>query len=1514
MDRGPAAGGFPVKSAVFKDLASPPAALAAPRALNAFPKIGSEIASSRTVFSRTFVAQDGGYVARVYSHPVNFRAPDGSMQPIDDTLVAAPGGFATRADSQRVLLPAHASDPVTVSGPEGDVSFSLLGAAATASPAVSGVEGSYASVLPDVSLKYAVAPGLLKEAIVLASTNAPAVLRFSLNLSAGLSPALDRAGNLRITDAKGKVVYSVAAPSMSDANTSLKALAIPSVGRVAVTLTRAAGGWTLELTPDRVYLQSPARKFPVVIDPTLNSTAGTECEIAGGAYTNFNACSYNETPVGSGANMEPIATLVQLPLGNAIPADAQVLGSQLVVNVYQRDFYTTPLTVSAYGLKRSFTANATWNAYDGVNPWQTPGSDHDPTPLSSVSITGAGQQVFPMTALTQSWVNGSRENDGVVLTAPPSSLADNFAFLHSTGPVTYPGTPAGNPSPPYLEIAYLPRLGAPRGAQINTTRLSDRMSLGVNVANGNLLVHNTDLAVSGTGLSQAIDRTYNNLSPNSVDFGHGWSSSAGRTPVIEGYPDGGVLAAADGSDYVFANDGSLGYVTPPGIDATLCSAYTLAGCPGLPAGATFRLAYRSGVSQAFNIAGNLGDLSQTFDQNQNRLSYQLSQPGGAIVKDTDSQGRTLSFTDSGATFGSQTQTITDNAYTGGRHTSYGYTAGNLTSYVDAAGKTTLYGYDGQNNLTQITDPNGNITKLGYDGTGRIASILRVTDPVHMTGDTTTYAYNAPGTVIAGVGHGCPTQSDGSPAYQQTVQTDPKGHTTTYCYDTHDRVYQAYDALGNPRASTFNTNDNVTLFADPSGAKFAATYEKTTERLMNITEPAKTGTPATTSFAYDVKPGHQFFPDTVTDPQSNTTTLGYDANNNVNAVTPPSPATGVTLPRNANGTLASSSDGDGPTHTTTYAYDAAGNLKSFTPPAVTPSLGTPTIGVDTVSRQTSSIDGKSNQTSTTYDAMDRVSRVDFRDASSISYIYDNNGNLTKQTDSLNGVSNYTYDAKNRITQEQLPGQTNGYTYDAADNLLTSASLAGSISYGYDPNNLIASVKDPGSATPIVFTNDMTGNRACTVYPNGVVVNNTYDPAGHLLSTQANAEGLGVAGQTTACGLPATGTALTANSYTYTQGTNNTDVRQTAQTLAGDLTTYTHDAMNRVTQAQTSGPHPDNRTYALDGAGNIMTRTINGTPTNYAYNNANELTTAGATGYTYDQNGNETSNTAGLALTYNARNQTSSITPPGQPTQTLGYLDPSQDTLASFGNTGCPSSATTLAPNLLGTASTTTTTTTSPGCQPAPSTSAYTLDNNGTLLDQRPMTGANSYYLQDGLGSVIGTTDPAGNLINTYTYDPYGQTTTATGPTPNLFGYTQGLQAPAGLIHYGARYYDPATSRWTQQDPLGQPGDPNSANRYAYAGGNPVDFTDPAGLCFILNCNAYHHIGQAALSAFSVADLAAGTASSAALTVAGPLACLAVTAGAGSVACYAIGAFSGAATAGGGYATYHEAKHFYDNFVH
>lgn len=43
---------------------------------------------------------------------------------------------------------------------------------------------------------------------------------------------------------------------------------------------------------------------------------------------------------------------------------------------------------------------------------------------------------------------------------------------------------------------------------------------------------------------------------------------------------------------------------------------------------------------------------------------------------------------------------------------------------------------------------------------------------------------------------------------------------------------------------------------------------------------------------------------------------------------------------------------------------------------------------------------------------------------------------------------------------------------------------------------------------------------------------------------------------------------------------------------------------------------------------------------------------------------------------------------------------------------------------------------------------------------------------------------------------------------------------------SRYYDPATGRFTQEDPIGLAG---GLNLYGYANGDPVNFSDPFGLC-------------------------------------------------------------------------------------
>ena len=108
------------------------------------------------------------------------------------------------------------------------------------------------------------------------------------------------------------------------------------------------------------------------------------------------------------------------------------------------------------------------------------------------------------------------------------------------------------------------------------------------------------------------------------------------------------------------------------------------------------------------------------------------------------------------------------------------------------------------------------------------------------------------------------------------------------------------------------------------------------------------------------------------------------------------------------------------------------------------------------------------------------------------------------------------------------------------------------------------------------------------------------------------------------------------------------------------------------------------------------------------------------------------------------------------------------------------------------------------------------------------GANrSYYLFDGLGSVVAVTSASGSVTHSYTYDPYGVTTETKATLTNVVNpwrYAgQYFDGATAMYKMGARYYQPELGRWTQQDPSGL-----DANAYAYVGGNPANFVDPSGL--------------------------------------------------------------------------------------
>jgi RHS repeat-associated protein len=106
-----------------------------------------------------------------------------------------------------------------------------------------------------------------------------------------------------------------------------------------------------------------------------------------------------------------------------------------------------------------------------------------------------------------------------------------------------------------------------------------------------------------------------------------------------------------------------------------------------------------------------------------------------------------------------------------------------------------------------------------------------------------------------------------------------------------------------------------------------------------------------------------------------------------------------------------------------------------------------------------------------------------------------------------------------------------------------------------------------------------------------------------------------------------------------------------------------------------------------------------------------------------------------------------------------------------------------------------------------------------------------------------TDAAGLVISEHHYLPFGEEV----PPSNHLGVGNlsnnshrftghERDKETGLDYMMARYYEAGLGRFMSPDPLrGHLADPQTLNRYVYAGNNPIRFSDPTGLDFYLKCS-------------------------------------------------------------------------------
>ncbi|NJQ02519.1 hypothetical protein HCK00_18725 [Streptomyces sp. PLAI1-29] len=916
-------------------------------------------------------------------------------------------------------------------------------------------------------------------------------------------------------------------------------------------------------------------------------------------------------------------------------------------------------------------------------------------------------------------------------------------------------------------------LGQVPWSEFWSAQLSDAVSAQVNYGSGNLLVSVEEFGVADAGPGLSLGHVHNSLN------GVGWQATTGTDHhVREVTPNAVYVQGPSGTVAVFERDGS-GFIPAAGYRQDLTQSADKK---------SFTLTSReNGQKTTFSRSGTSGLAHVTKVEDRNGNATTVSYSGGFTSKITSASGRTLTF----AHDGDHITKVTDNA---GRSVSYTYTGDDLTSVTDTEGKTTRFAHDGSGRLTKITTPEGRQTTFTWDST-RVASVTRVVNTSSGEGNTTAFRWILP---PATGGEGV------------VRVTDPRGHHTLKAVDHRWRVRETEDPLGRTRSKSWGPDNNVLTAVDAMGAT-PGDGNVTSFSYDDAFNPTSATIPtgAQASMSWVERSGGQY-PQTLTSASDEKISNAYDTSGNLLSRTDSTsggteaewsyrynPEDGEMDCGGLPGQRCSATDPRG--KKTTFAYDDQGNLTKVTPPSPQKPVS---YTYDALGRTKTTTDGRGVTTTYGYDHRDRVTSQE-AGGQTASFTYDDDGNLTTRRTPA-GTSAFSYDEQNRERSRTLPaGGTTSVTYDENGNTATVTDAGGTTRYAYDEANQLTTLTEAGGAET-TYAYDDNGKRTRTTYPGGTTQSVTVDDSGRVTRIKA------ANGSTTFSTLE----------YDYTRSGEDTDkIRE--RTADGAATAYSYDTQGRLTKAVETedGETTAGWSYCYDKAGNRTgSSTGAGLPGScadaehsYTYNDAGELTSYdGDDTFAYDGAGNETAAAspagARTGATWSPFTQLTRLSAGGEST-TASY--------AGVDNTDrLTRSGTTFTQTALGLTRET------GGSGQA---TGFVREPSGNLTAMRS-GGTSHYYLTDVQGSVIGLVDASGERTAGYSYGPYGEPRTATGPqSTQPYRYTGTYLDPTGLYKMGHRYYDPHLGRFTQPDPSGQ-----ETNPYLYASGDCVNRTDPTGL--------------------------------------------------------------------------------------
>lgn len=409
----------------------------------------------------------------------------------------------------------------------------------------------------------------------------------------------------------------------------------------------------------------------------------------------------------------------------------------------------------------------------------------------------------------------------------------------------------------------------------------------------------------------------------------------------------------------------------------------------------------------------------------------------------------------------------------------------------------------------------------------------------------------------------------------------------------------------------------------------------------------------TTFAYTAGLLH-----TMTDSTGRAYKYGYDGAKNL--VTYADPANKITgFAYDASGRMTQITDPKG--NLTKIAYDGASRATKTTRVTDNPAGTGPATSYAYNAGSTVTTDANSNNTTSYFDSLGRITKVTDAAGNDASATYTANSNVATSTDTMSALSSYGYDGKDNLTTASSPtgaGSVNAYADAAHPYFASKATNAqgNSLAFTYDtPGNMRMSQNDLTANNQQKATFNPNGTMATSTGGNNNVTTYGYDPKGNLLTVSAP---LGVGNKT----------------FTY-DGLSRV---KTVTDNKAQTTTVDYDLLDRVIKLTFAGNATVINTY--DDDGNLTKRDDNGgalleatVSTTYAYDRLNRQTAKTVGGVTFTSTFDGVGNlktvdppSGTISYAYNSLNLLTELTEPAGAKTTFGYDDAYRRTRTTYPN--------------------------------------------------------------------------------------------------------------------------------------------------------------------------------------------------------------------------------------------------------